>query len=325
MRSKHTSYFILKDYAKRFFIFPLRNLFIRINGLLGNYGSVVWLISEGRSGSTWLSSILSNDRKALQVFEPFHPEVIGSKKGFEPYAYNDQLDRGSQIVKFYKKAFAGEIFHRRVNYDNRKLSYSGIIVKDIFVSLSSYAIYQHFKNISVIILIRNPFDVILSKSKTSQKGWLWPVDLKIFLNNTKLMRRLDNEQFELIQRIHKLGSLNEKQMVNWTLTYFITLSDFEADGPYILFYENIKADPVGELKKIKEKLVPSSTFFYCQYSSNKVALPSRTNLQNPSTLSLQDDIKHYFTISEFETMSLLLRVFNLTRLYGKDGLKSPLD
>lgn len=281
MRSKHTSYFILKDYAKRFFIFPLRNLFIRINGLLGNYGSVVWLISEGRSGSTWLSSILSNDRKALQVFEPFHPEVIGSKKGFEPYAYNDQLDRGSQIVKFYKKAFAGEIFHRRVNYDNRKLSYSGIIVKDIFVSLSSYAIYQHFKNISVIILIRNPFDVILSKSKTSQKGWLWPVDLKIFLNNTKLMRRLDNEQFELIQRIHKLGSLNEKQMVNWTLTYFITLSDFEADGPYILFYENIKADPVGELKKIKEKLVPSSTFFTANTQATKLLCQAEQTCKIP--------------------------------------------
>jgi hypothetical protein len=315
----------IKNYAKRFFIFPLRNVFIRLSGLLGNYNSVVWLISDGRSGSTWVASILSNDRKALQVFEPFHPEVIGCIKGFEPYTYNEKIDELSKVVKFYRKVFAGELLHRRVNYDNRRLNYSGIIVKDVFASLTSHAIYEHFKKVSIVILIRNPFDVILSKNRTSQRGWLWPSDLTTFLNNSKLMEKLNNEQTALICKIQSTGTLNEKQMVNWTLSYFIMLSEFKVNERYLLFYEKIKKNPIEEFDNIKKYFGSNSVFFHSNYPTDIAVLPSRTLRTSASDKRLNGEVQKCFSSSEFETMSSLLRTFNLTRLYGKDGLDFLLD
>lgn len=310
----------LTEYTKHFFIFPLRNFFIRFSGFLGNYNSIIWLISDGRSGSTWVSSLLSNDQKALQLFEPFHPEVVGGNKYFEPYTYNEKIDKLSELVKYYRKVFAGKILHRRVNYDNRRLIYSGMIVKDVFASLTSHAIYQHFKNVSIIILIRNPFDVILSKSKTTQKGWLWPSNLATFSENPRLMEKLSKEQANLILKIQRTGTFNEKQMVNWTLSYFIMLLEFKTNERYLLFYEKIKANPSEEFNKIKEYLGPQSTFFNNKDIIKVVDIESRTLPTSLSKERLGDEIKKYFSCSEVETMALLLKCFNLTKLYGKNGL-----
>ncbi|WP_412972328.1 sulfotransferase domain-containing protein [Glaciecola sp. MF2-115] len=306
---------------KKLIIFPIRNFFILLNSFNNNGNAVIWLLSEGRSGSTWVSSLLSNNGKALQVFEPFHPEVTSQNSNFTPYAYNSNLTSDSEVIKFYKQVFTGRLLHRRVNYDNRRVMYSGIVVKDIFASLTSKAVYAHHKDVKVIILIRNPLDVVLSKRLTAKQGWFWPNNLDIFLNNEALLANLTAAQKNLIYSISQSGSESEKQMVHWIMSYFVSFLEFDTEDYYLLFYESIKATPDIELVKIRRFLGSHSKFYSNDCNLALITSMSRTLQTSNSHTNWKEKIYKSFAKKELNTMSKLLQTFNLTSLYGNDGLK----
>jgi hypothetical protein len=309
------------NYVKRFFIFPVRNLFILVNGLFNNFDSTIWLLSDGRSGSTWVSSMLNNNGKALEVFEPFHPEINGHCDELVPYAYNQSLCESSKIIELYSKVFSGKLLHRRANFDNRRVKYSGMVVKDVFACLSSYAIHQHFKEVKVVILLRNPFDVVRSKERTAQRGWTWPTDLSVYTDNSSLLEKLTPRQISLIREIAKRDNFVEKQMVYWALCYFVMLNSFESNDYYLLFYEKMKALPNDELNKIKAFLGKDFSFNLNECTADRVEKSSRTLVTSPQDSNWESEIKLAFQKSELDTMRELIECFSLTGLYGVDGFE----
>jgi len=314
-----------ENLLKRLFIFPFRNLFILLNGLFKNFDSTIWILSDGRSGSTWVSSLLNNKGNALQVFEPFHPEVNNECNELTPYTYYESLSKDSKVIKTYSKVFSGKLLHRRANFDNRGIIYSGMVVKDVFACLSSYAIHQHFKEVKVIILLRNPFDVVRSKERTAQRGWLWPTDLSVYTSNKSLLKRMNPQQILLIDKIAKNGNFIEKQMVHWTLSYFIMLNSFASDSYYLLFYEKMESAPSEEAEKIRRFLGKETDFDIGSYTSEQLEKASRTLKTSSQDSNWESKIKNTFQESELKTMKELIECFSLTKLYGLDGLQQYSD
>ncbi len=111
----------MKDFVKKLCKYYLIKL---------NSRKQIFMLGDGRSGTTWITEVLNFDRKYLDLFEPFHGKRILELT-------NDRLyPTGSDLDKLDCRAYKLEDYARKtksfVRLENqRRIALSGIIIKDI--------------------------------------------------------------------------------------------------------------------------------------------------------------------------------------------------
>jgi hypothetical protein len=225
-----------------------RKLVLKANYLLNNYREVVWLLGDGRSGTTWVSSLVNFDRKYREMFEPFHPMAVRRMRFLVPHQYVRPQDPYKKLYRVASSVFSGKFTHRRVDAGNRSLAYDGLLIKDIFANLFCYWAAIHFPEVKPVLLIRNPFSVALSKYKKPKGSWMTnPLDL---LHQAKLYEDYLFEFEDLIQTVSRKNDYVLSQVLIWSIINYVPLRQFKPGGIHICFYEDIYRDPNTEIYKI---------------------------------------------------------------------------
>ena len=107
-----------------------------------NYKNTIWLIGSGRSGTTWISSIINYKGDYRELFEPFHVFIPEMKYfGFRNNLFLDETVQKRGIRILAKLILCGKYYHKRTEGNNKFINhYSSdfIIVKDIFANLLAY-------------------------------------------------------------------------------------------------------------------------------------------------------------------------------------------
>ena len=104
---------------------------------LGHFRDAIWLVGDGRSGTTWVSSLINHDGTRREMFEPFHPYLIPQVAPFQPHQY---LRGGADYPAIYavaQRIFSGRFCHPRTDQRQRIGRHQGLLVKDIFVLMST--------------------------------------------------------------------------------------------------------------------------------------------------------------------------------------------
>ena len=98
---------------------------------------VVWVIGNGRSGTTWLADLVNYKKNYLELFEPFHPPLIKRASEFERFQYFRPNDVNDAFYGLARDIFTGRFRHPRVDsYRSGGVhQYSGLLIKDIFSNL----------------------------------------------------------------------------------------------------------------------------------------------------------------------------------------------
>jgi hypothetical protein len=299
----------------------LRLLTLKLNYLLNNYDHVIWLLGDGRSGTTWVSNLINYHKTYRKMFEPFHPEV--EEMNFL-YPYLRVEEKPEEFLNFSSKVFSGDFFHPRVDQENKKIFYQGLLIKDIFANLLAYWVSKNFPEVKIILLIRNPFSVALSKKKT--KSWSWLEDPSLFLRQRELYEDYLYPFEETIWEVSKYGNYLQKQVLIWSIINYVPLTQFasEMDKIYICFYEKICQYPEAEVSKMYSYLYPD----YFQSEKQNVAI-SKQEIEQPSFVSLshnkatdnQDSSKsqEFVTVSEQKYCMSILQKFGLHNLYSENS------
>ena len=229
----------------------IRRSVLYTNHLLGRYKDVIWLIGDGRSGTTWVSSLINHDKKYREMFEPFHPTLVEKANFLKPHQYVKAGEENPELYQLAADIFSGKLTHARVDYGNRAPLYSGLLVKDIFANLIAHWASAHFPHVKIVLLIRNPFSVALSKYK--KKGWFWATDPAMVTSQNGIMS--DHlAPFEDI--IGKTSSKNDyilNQVLIWSMINYVPLKQFAPGEIDIVFYEEIQSDPNNAIGKLLEK------------------------------------------------------------------------
>ena len=144
------------------------------NHRLRKYHNKLWLIGDGRSGTTWVSNLINSDQYFREMFEPFHPILEERMNFFSSHHYIRPGEQEEQFKSIASKVFEGKIFARRIDQDNRIGMFQGLLIKDIFANLFSNWAYRQFQDIKIILLLRNPFATALSKYE--KRNWKWVTD-----------------------------------------------------------------------------------------------------------------------------------------------------
>jgi hypothetical protein len=204
----------------------------------------VWLVGDGRSGTTWVANLIDYRKDYRSLYEPFHPLVWPSINYRNPFLYVRPDETEASVEPFARQVFSGMLRHERVDRHSFALrAYSGVLVKDIFANLLLRWVIAQFPHIKSVLLLRNPYAVAVSKLK---KG-IWMREPSNFLENEKL--RTDYlAPFEDVVRSAETPF--EKHVCIWAVIYYVALSGLDLERVRVQFYERLYLDFEQEVRDL---------------------------------------------------------------------------
>jgi hypothetical protein len=225
-----------------------------VNSCLNRIQDVTWLVGDGRSGTTWATGLINWDRRCCEMNEPFHPRCVKAMKNLRLHEYIRPEDSGHELLPVASKVFSGRLRHPRVTWNNHALTYRSLVIKDVFVNLLACWAARHFPDLKIVLLIRNPFAVALSKWKT--RHWRWMTDPKEFLDQKALLEDYLRPFEDLIAT--ERDDFIERQVLIWAIIHYVPLLQFKPGQIHIAFYENLIEHPEQELARLFGYLTPES-------------------------------------------------------------------
>lgn len=283
-----------------------------------NYDNTVWLFGSGRSGTTWIASLINNKENFRELFEPFHPSFLELKEiQFRPHLYLREEDFKGVFKKKIEAIFLGKIYNPRVEnlssdiWLGRK---NNILIKDVFANLMAYSVCQNVSEIKPILLLRHPFAVALSKL---EKGyWQWVNDPEELLEQRILCEDFLNPHSSFIKKISKKGTPFEKQILIWSIINYIPLTQFDENKLCVTFYEDWVIDPLKELHRINSFIGDNLMADGLSLEDKRITEPSRTSLKRDFKTS---SWRNYVNEIDYEKGVEILKHFNLDLLYNDDS------
>lgn len=313
----------LREAIRRNILYPAQKIVLGTNRVLNNYQEVVWLIGDGRSGTTWVSDLINNDGRYREMFEPFHPELIADMDFLIPHHYARTKSSDKHLEEVAFQVFTGRFTDYRVDFHavNRSLSYKGLLIKDIFANLFSYWVSQRFPNLKIVLLIRNPFAVALSKRK--HKTWFWATNPLDLLKQDSLYQDYLHPFEEIIRETSRKESFILNQILIWSIIHYVPLHQFSRENIHVSFYEDLLMDPNQEVSEIlafinKNKMSGTHT----NIAQESIHTPSRFSKEfnASSKISHISSWENQLSREEIDAGMRILEHFGLGDLYDKHSM-----
>ena len=289
------------------------------NYYLGNYKDVIWLIGDGRSGTTWVSDLINWEKSYREMFEPFHPRCVKEMGFLAPHQYIRPNDAKHPLLDIASDVFSGKFTNKRIDAQNSRLFYRGLLVKDIFANLFAAWVSKQFPTIKIILLIRNPFAVALSKFK--KKSWYWLTNPKEFLNQELLC----NDYLQPFEGVIKdVGDdYIERQVLIWSIIHYVPFLQLDLNQIHILFYEDIIANPKEELFRLFRYIKPNGNKNAIEEMFKIYSRPSRMSRKGSNIVirnPLTGNWKKELSVKQIHKGLKILNCFGLDKIYGEDSM-----
>ncbi len=219
----------------------------------------VFVLGFGRSGTTWISELISKFSGGLILFEPLHPCVAEFS---EELTYRPIACRRESILM--KSHLSGILAKQRrekwllrghipVSLDHvpdnlvdlfwRECQVLGF--KEIRANFMIDWLHSEF-GARIVFIVRHPCAVIASiKNRVNFWGEFgWPKHYQMFLDRTVYNDLYRNHPIQYaIDTIEGASTDIEKQAVMWTITHAIALPELDRLGFPVFFYEDFSTKP----------------------------------------------------------------------------------
>jgi hypothetical protein len=303
-------------------LYPPRACVMAANYYLGHFRDVVWVFGDGRSGTTWVSDLVNWDESRREMFEPFHPKMV---RGMQELCFYQYIRPGDSEHRFFRRAsavFSGRFCSVRTDHANWRLSYRGLLIKDIFANLLACWAARQFPAVKMVFLIRNPFAVALSKFR--RKGWNWLTDPSELLAQQPLVHDHLQPFEDVIRGVGDDFIL--RQVLIWAILHYVPLRQFEPGRIRVVFYEDVVRHPERELLRLFRYLKPDSADCMTQGALGIVARPSRVTGRRKRAAGGPWPIGQWRKEVSGEQLREGLKIlahFGLDQLYGDDAMPRP--
>ncbi|MCF1420251.1 sulfotransferase domain-containing protein [Mangrovimonas futianensis] len=283
------------------------------------YNQTVWLFGSGRSGTTWVASLINHKENYRELFEPFHSSFKDLiKVNFRHHLYLRVGDLSGALDKRVIKIFSGKIYNPRVENLTSEILFGNkdsILVKDVFVNLMAHAVCEKYAQIKPVLLLRNPFAVALSK--VDKGRWDWLNDPGEFLNQVNLCDDFLNPYKDYILEISKNGTPLEKHILIWAIINYVPLKQFGSNGRLcVSFYEDWVMNPQKELNRVSAFLGGHVNDFDATLKTESINEPSKTSSKKTFSIS---SWRNSINDVEYESGLRILEHFGLKNIYNFDS------
>ena len=276
----------------------------------GDHTSSVFLAGSGRSGTTWLSRIITHRGGFRYVFEPFNPREVGPFGHFKTKQYLRPDDRREQFLRPARLALTGGLRNCWSDRFNRRIVARRRLIKDIRANLLLGWMRANFPGMPIILLLRHPCAVVTSRLDL---GW------KDNLSETMEQRELvEDFLLPMEAEIRAARDDFERHLFLWCIDNYVPLKQFGPQDVHLTFYENLLAQPEEELRDLFASL--GESFDGRAYPRLGRPSPlSRKGAPAPSVKGWRTRVNGH----QLERTIEILRLFGLDRLYGRGAMPDP--
>jgi hypothetical protein len=274
--------------------------------------NTVLLSSMGRSGSTWIASLMNHAATRREIFEPFLPVRVPEANAFEYTAYVAPANADAALVRAATNILEGRLARQAwLDRDNKHIVSWKRLIKDIRTNLMLGWFRAQFPGMKVVLLIRNPFSVVQS---FLELGWgIEPCgqrrEIDILLSQSALLQ--DYPEIATIAKEVDLADKFESLMLQWCILNYVPLQQKKHHDFHITHYENYLQDPASELRKLyayMEEPLHETVF-------TSLKKPSRTSYDKKN-FSVQNN---YFSPEVMRRGTQILKAFGLHEMYDSQG------
>lgn len=227
--------------------------------------SRVWIAGSGRSGTTWLSRMLTSVRGSRLIYEPLHPGHVSLPESLQPplrdvdeRPYIRPESEAAEWARFIDGLYSGR-------YQNRWTRYSGIKKKSLIPQVWMNSLFadkivaksirsnlmlgwlSRKPNYKVVLLLRHPCATVLSQQQRN-----WGVNLPLLTGDKALHADFLTKHDDYLQK--GLSGLSERA-ARWAIENSVPIQQAKnGEDIYILTYEELVDDPSGQLRLLLEFL-----------------------------------------------------------------------
>jgi len=296
----------------------------QLNHKLSWQRDTVWLIGDGRSGTTWMMELLNFSDRYRCLFEPLHPLYTPGYQQRSQYEYLRPGASDPELEILTREIFRGTFESGRPESPAAGSFTRGLLVKDVFANLLAGWVINRYPFIKPILLLRHPFSVAASKQKLHSGAWFSePADLL-------LQRELCSDYLhEFEPEIRSAEGHYEKQTLIWCLAHYVPSQQALGQKALIVFYEDMCLNPVFELNRVAAHLYGAPLSAQEQQTvANRAGDPSVMSRQDSVVQTQTSGVARAripfdkLTHEERGRCEALLQRFGLDKLY--DGSGKPL-
>lgn len=203
----------------------------------------VWLLSDGRSGSTWLSQLLNFNHRFHVEHEPIHcdfnPRLLDQP--LMPFPCDPTVE--SHYLPLFADMLAGRYVSHRFGEEGDCRG-GGLLIRDINGLLIAPRVMSVFPQLRPTILVRHPAEV--AASKIALAHWNWFGDIERYLED-KAVRR---EMTGLHHLILAAKTPYRRHVIHWAASHRYFFSEVMPRSVPIIRYPGTREEICAGLEKV---------------------------------------------------------------------------
>ena len=212
-----------------------------------NPQNIVWIFGSGRSGNTWLSSMMGDIEGHALWREP----NVGFLFGYMYYVWAHEGQRGAKnfILGRHKESWLRSI--RNFVLDEARTRFPALsddeylVVKEPNGSVGAPLLMEALPESRMVLLVRDPRDVAASTMDARRTGgWSYERNKKLYLEGQRIPADEDPDAF-----VENPANQYMRNVGNSKLAY-----DAHRGHKALVKYEDLRADPLATMKHIYSAL-----------------------------------------------------------------------
>lgn len=199
-----------------------------------SFDSAIWMLSDGRSGSTWFAQLLDFQGQLQLEHEPIH-------RTFTPQLASEPLlpMPGSPAVQqtyvpLFEAIRAGRF--RGDRFGPTRRAARGLLIRDIHGLLIGPEMLRACPWLRPVMIVRHPADVALSKLALAH--WEWFDDLPLLLRQPRIADQLG----PLRRHLETTSDPFERHVLVWAVSHHWFFSQVDADSLPVIRYPSNRAE-----------------------------------------------------------------------------------
>lgn len=214
------------------------------------HDQAIWLLSDGRSGSTWFSQLLNCRNQFHVEHEPIH-------RNFNPRLLDQPLmpfpDEGalnSHYLPLFEDMLAGRyVTHRFGEQDGGPAEgKKGLVIRDIHGLLIAPRVLAAFPQLRPAIIVRHPAEVATSKVALAE--WDWFSETERFLEDPTVRRELTG----LSHLIAAADTPYRRYVIHWAASHRFFFSTVSPRSLPIIRYPARRDEIIEGIRQVMARI-----------------------------------------------------------------------
>jgi hypothetical protein len=274
-----------------------------------NISDTVLIAGSGRSGTTWLAEMVSEQLDARLLFEPFNTRLVPEYSEFNYFQYMRPEERDDALEQFVTRLFEGKIRNAWIDRRVSRVVSKRRVAKTIRANLFLGWLHMKFPQVPQMLIIRHPCAVVASRIK---QEWATDGDLQPMLSQKGLVRDYLADKMDIIRRA---STPEEKHAIVWCIHNIVPLRQAGATNLPVVFYENLSLNPIDELARI----FALANLPLDREKVKSTQRPSGTSTKSSAIRTGEDVVsawRNRITSAQTKRILSVVEAFGLDYLYG---------